>query len=173
MTSKIRTLRVEPLGSHHDRGAFSCGAEELDDYLRRRASQDQKRNVAQVFVTADEPGRRVIGFYTLSTLSIDLGHLPDDLARRLPKYSEIPAALLGRLAVDQNFQGQGVGEHLLIDALTRVCSVADDIAIFAVIVDARDSRAATFYEGYDFVRLPNSPHRLFLPTATIRRDSRE
>ncbi len=173
MTSRIGTINVEPLGTHHDRAAFSCGADELDDYLRRRAGQDQRRNVAQVFVVADDSGRRVIGYYTLSSLSIDLGQLPDDMIRRLPKYPEIPAALLGRLAVDRKFQGQGLGEHLLIDALTRVCSVAGDIGIFAVVVDAKDDLAAAFYESYDFARLPNSPHRLFLPTARIRLQATE
>ncbi len=168
MTERAGTPPVEPLGKHHDRAAFSCGVGELDDYLRRRAGQDQRRKISQVFVAVDGPAQRVVGFYTLSALSIDAGALPGEIARRLPKYSEIPAALLGRLAVDGEFQGRGLGEHLLMDALARVCGVAEEIAIFALIVDAKDEAAAAFYAAYDFARLPNSPHRLFLPTARIR-----
>ncbi len=92
--------------------------------------------------------------------------LPPDLRRRLPRYEAIPAALIGRLARDERVRGQGVGELLLADAIVRILSAAQSVAVFAIVVDAKDERAATFYEGYGFERFPTRPLRLFLPAST-------
>lgn len=156
---------IEPLGKHHDRARFSCGQPDLDDWFRLRASQDEKRNVARVFVAVDgELG--VVGFYSLSSLSLSLENLPEEIARKLPRYDAVPAALIGRLARDERVRGQGVGELLLADAVHRILGAGRSIAVFAIVVDAKDERAADFYEAFGFRPFPLRPKRLFLLTAT-------
>jgi ribosomal protein S18 acetylase RimI-like enzyme len=158
-------IRIEPLGKHHDRARFSCGQPDLDGWFRLRASQDEKRNVARVFVAVDsELG--VIGFYSLSSLSLLAEHLPEQVAHKLPRYDAIPAALIGRLARDERVRGQGVGELLLADAIHRVLEAGRSIAVFAIVVDAKDERAVAFYKAFGFQAFPLRPDRLFLPTAT-------
>lgn len=98
---------------------------------------------------------------------MELRDLPDEQARKLPRYPSVPAALLGRLAVDTRERGQRIGEHILMDALAKVLEQSATIATYALIVDAKDARAASFYARYDFIVLPSNPLRLFLPVATI------
>jgi GNAT superfamily N-acetyltransferase len=159
-------ILIEPLGKHHDRTRFSCGQPDLDEWFRLRASQDEKRNVARVFVAIDaELG--LVGFYSLSSLSLSLDSLPENVARKLPRYNAIPVALIGRLARDERARGLGIGELLLADAVRRVLDVSRAIAVFAIVVDAKDDRAARFYEAFGFQPFPLlRPRRLFLPTAT-------
>ena len=109
----------------------------------------------------------IAGFYTLSAISIEAQSLPPALAKKLPKYP-IPAALIGRLAIDSRHQGTGLGGFLLADALNRVIRASDAIAIYAVIVDAKNETAKKFYEKYGFQPFPQSPQRLFIPLATIQ-----
>jgi ribosomal protein S18 acetylase RimI-like enzyme len=152
---------VEPLGGWHDRAKFSCGHADLDDWFRRRAGQDERRNIARVFVAVhSELG--MVGFYSLGTFKVDLDELPEEIARRLPRYDGIPTALIGRLARDVRVRGQGVGEILLADALRRILNAARSLAVFAIMVDAKDDRAVAFYETYGFRRFPLRPNRLFL-----------
>jgi ribosomal protein S18 acetylase RimI-like enzyme len=156
---------IEPLGKHHDRAGFSCGQPDLDEWFRFRAGQDEKRNVARVFVAVDsELG--VLGFYSLSSLSLSLESLPEEIARKLPRYDAIPAALIGRLARDERARGRGLGEILLVDAIRRILEAGRAIAVFAIVVDAKDERAADFYRTFEFRPFPLQPNRLFLPTAT-------
>ena len=158
---------IEPLGNHHDRAAFSCGVAPLDDYLKRQARQERDRQVAAVFVMVGDTPETVAGYFTLSALSIELASLPAGLAKRLPRYPDVPAALIGRLAVDRRYQGRRLGELLLMDALHRVAVQSDVIGVYAAVVDAIDDRAAAFYESYGFMRFSGRRERLFLPTATI------
>ena len=161
-------LVVEPVGPHHDRASFSCGEPTLDDYIRRQASQDARRRVAQVFVTmGDRPGE-IVGYYTLSAASFEKDDLPKELAKRLPHYP-VPAAVIGRLAIDLRSQGHGLGETLLLDALRRVVRASDAIGVYAVVVDALHDRASAFYERYGFRSFPSSPRRLFLPLQTFEK----
>jgi len=157
----------EPLGRQPNRAAFSCGQEELDRYLRERAGQDQRRNVAACFVLVDRDEQALVGYYTLSAATIVATDLPDDFARRLPRYPNLPAILLGRFAVDSRYQGQRFAQRLLMDALLRAREAATQVAAVAVIVDAKDEAVASFYERYGFARLRDLPLRLFLPMATI------
>ncbi len=161
-------LTVEPLGPHHDRASFSCGEPSLDRYIRRQASQDARRRVARVFVASGGPSERIAGYYTLSAASFEKDNLPADLARRLPHYP-VPAAVIGRLAVDLRSQGSGLGEALLLDAIHRVVRAGDTIGVYAVVVDALHDRASAFYERYGFVPFPSQPLRLYLPLRAFER----
>jgi len=154
---------IEPLGKH-DRADFSCGAASPDDWFRQRASQDERRNIARVFVAVNGDGR-VVGFYSLSSFTITLTDLPPEQAKRLPRYDAIPAALIGRLARDLKVRGEGVGDLLLADAIRRVLDASRSLAIFAIVVDAIDERAAAFYRDFGFLPFPTRPLRLFMPAS--------
>lgn len=161
--------RVEPLGRQHDRSAFSCGTESLDRYLREQAGQDARKRVAAPFVLCEGSSNEVLGYYTLSALSIDVGAWPQEVARKLPKYPLVPTTLLGRLAVDTRLRGKGAGEHLLMDALRRALEASREVASVAVIVDAKDESAVAFYRHYEFISFADEPRRLFLPMAVIEK----
>jgi ribosomal protein S18 acetylase RimI-like enzyme len=158
-------LVIEPLGKQHDRTAFTCGQAELDDWFRRRASQDERRNVARVFVATDDT-LGLVGFYSLSSFTLAFEDLPDEIARKLPRYDSIPAALIGRLARDERARGRGLGELLLADAIRRILGAGKTLAVFAIVVDAKDARALGFYEGFGFRPFPLRPNRLFLLTSS-------
>jgi len=158
-------VRIDPLGKQHDRATFSSGQPDIDDWFRRRASQDERRNVARVFVAADDE-LGIIGFYSLSSYTLTLHDLPEDLARKLPRYDAIPAARIGRLGRDQRVRGQGMGELLLADAVRRILGAARSVAVFAIVVDAKDDTAAAFYRRFGFQPFPLHPRRLFLLTST-------
>src|SRR3990167_8758303 len=110
VNDRFSNLVIRPLDSNHDRAGFHCGVASLDNYIQKQARQDVKRRVSRVFVaTAAEQPNSIVGYYTLSTLSIELGQLPNALARKLPRHP-VPEALLGRLAVGQAAQRHGVGK---------------------------------------------------------------
>jgi len=161
-------FRVDLLGKAHDRSNFSCGAEVLDNYFKKYASQDVKKRFAVCFVLTPD-GKTVAGFYTLSQYSVELVRLPQEIATHLPKYPVVPATLIGRLAIDQAFRGKKLGEFLLLDALYRSLQQSKQIASYAVIVDAKDEAARSFYEHFQFIPLPDTPDRLFLPMKTIEK----
>jgi predicted GNAT family N-acyltransferase len=161
--------RVEALGKQHDRSGFTCGSEPLDRYLGVQAGQDARKRVAATFVLCEGESNKVIGFYTLSAVSVDIGAWPENVAKKLPRYPAVPATLLGRLAIDRKFQGKGASEHLLMDALHRSLQASRQVASVAVVVDPKDSRAAEFYKHYDFTPLADPPIRLFLPMSVIEK----
>jgi GNAT superfamily N-acetyltransferase len=156
----------EPLGGHR-RAAFSCGEEQLDRYFRERASQDQRRSVASCFVLVDRVDQTVAGYYTLSAAAVTTRELPETFAHRLPRYPNLPAILIGRLAVDRRYQGSGLGRRLLVDALVRARDVTSQVGAVVIIVDALHEEAARFYEGFGFTRFEGTPLRLFLPVADL------
>ena len=163
------TFAVEALARRHDRSRFDCGSEHLDRYIRQQASQDARRRVARVFVAVPEGGSEVAGFYTLGAASIERTALPpEEEARRLPRHP-VPVALIGRLAVDRRWGGRGLGSALLADAFRRVVRAGEALAVYAVIVDAKDAQAQAFYERFGFVRLPDAGRRLFYPVASAER----
>jgi ribosomal protein S18 acetylase RimI-like enzyme len=158
----------EPLGQRHDRAAFSCGVEALDKYLQKQASQDAKKHAAAPFVITPD-GKTISGYYTLSQYAIDLGDLPEEVTKKLPKYPAVSATLLGRLAVGNNFRGKGLGEKLLMDALYRSLKLSEQVASTGVVVDAKDESGRAFYKKYGFIELPKVNRRLFLPMGTIEK----
>ncbi|MBI2431856.1 MAG: GNAT family N-acetyltransferase [Candidatus Hydrogenedentes bacterium] len=158
---------MEALASSHDRTHFCCGQLQLDSYITDYAGQHARKNVGRTFV-AVRPGQKVVlGYYTLASSSVAFEHLPEQLKRKLPRYP-LPVALLGKLAVDQKVQGQGLGEFLLLDALHRCSAIAEQMALFAVEVHALDQAARNFYVKYGFQPFQEQPLHLFLPLDTIK-----
>lgn len=157
---------IEPLGKVHDRSAFTCGKPALDDFIRTRVSQYEKRRLGKTFVAVSEGEKRVIGYYTLAAGAVAFEHLPTEASRKLPKHP-IPVILLARLAVDQSAQGKRLGEGLLLDALERSRELSDNLGAHAVKVDALDDSAVAFYVKYGFAPLLDNPKHLYLPLATI------
>jgi len=158
-------FRVAPLDAAHDRTAFRSDSEPLNRYLREQVTQDIRRRVAACFVALSD--ERIAGYYTLASASVLLADLPVSTGKKLPRYPTVPAVRMGRLAVDQAFKGQGLGGALLADALHRAARA--EIAAFALMVDAKDEAAASFYRHHGFIALPDSALTLFLPLATVRR----
>ena len=157
---------IEPLGAHY-KAAFSSGNAALDRYLRQQASQDVRRLLASCFVAVEATNQDVAGYYTLAATSILAADLPMDFLARLPRYPVLPAALVGRLAIDGRFQRRGLGGALLADAALRV--LRGDTRAFALVVDAKDAAAAAFYHHHGFGPFAGRPLSLFLPLATARK----
>ncbi|HWB94786.1 MAG TPA: GNAT family N-acetyltransferase [Puia sp.] len=154
-----------PSDSSHKKENFNCGKLLLDAYLHKQAKQDVKRRLSACFILPD--GNDIKGYYTLSTASVERRLLPQEIIKKLPpSYSDLPAILLGRLAVNKSYQGQGLGELILMDALKRSYLTSMQVGSMAVIVDPLDKEAVKFYEKYDFISLPDSG-KMFLPMATL------
>jgi len=163
------SLLTEILSSAHNKKEFSCGKAMLNNYLHKQANQDMKRKLSACFVLEDEKTRLLKGYYTLANNSIPQSWIPTEFQKKLPKsYTSIPTTLLGRLAIDSRFQGQGLGKYLLIDALKRSFEMSKIIGSFAVVVDPLDKDAERFYSQYGFVVLPNSG-KMFLAMNTVKR----
>lgn len=160
-------LRVEALAAHHDRDAFTCGVDSLDRYLRAQAGQDVRRRANGVFIlVAADAVKIVLGYYTLCATSLPQGDVPAAARKHVPRYPLVSATLIGRLAVSQVRQGDGLGSLLLADAVQRACTSAEMVGSSMLIVDALNERAAAFYEGFGFQRLPESSRRV-LPMRSI------
>lgn len=162
-------LQIEALASHHDRDSFSCGVDSLDRYLRTQASQDVRRKANGVFILV-EPDKSdvVLGYYTLCATGVAQGDVPAVARKHVPRYPLVSATLVGRLAVSQARQGERLGAMLLADAVRRAYASAATVGSSMLVVDAISERAAAFYEGNGFVRLPDSL-RLVLPMHAIQR----
>lgn len=154
-------FRLEVLGPGHDRSAFSCGVEALDRYLASQASQDVRRRVSACFVAVEVTSGKVAGFYTLAAGSVPLNDLPPALTKRLPRYPSVPVARVGRLAIDKAFQGQKLGGALLADAAVR--AARSEVAVFALIVDAKDDKASSFYRHHGFESFGADVRQLVVP----------
>lgn len=157
---------IELLSKHHNRKLFSCGSENLDYYLQQHAGQEIRKYIATTFILTEKECFDAIGYYTLASIAVDAGELPHAIAKKLPKYTLLPATLLARLAVDKAHQGQRLGELLIVDALRRSVKSSKEIASMAVIVDAKCDKALNFYKHYGFIQFPSYKYKLFLPMAT-------
>ncbi len=161
---KAPSLILEPLNSDaatHDRAGFTCGDTALDQYLKTQAGQDMRRGFANVIVAVKPGESELCGYYTLSAASIDLTSLPDKLRNKLPRYGQVPAVLLGRLAVSQNLQGQGLGALLLADAVKR--SDRSELGWAVLLIKAKHEQAASFYHRFGFQSFAHD-HLLFWAT---------
>jgi predicted N-acetyltransferase YhbS len=160
------SVKIELLNPLLNKKDFSCGKEMLDNYLHTQASQDVKRKLCVVFVMVEDT--TIKGYYTLSNASIPAELMPEAIRKKMPgSYKALPVTLLGRLAVDAKFKGQGLGSILLIDALKRSFSVAgESLGSIGVVVDPLDEDAVTFYKKFGFILLPDSG-KMFMPMADV------
>lgn len=160
-------FQIAPLGAEHNRESFCCGEEALDRYFKTQATQDIRRRIANCFVAVETATGAAAAYYTLAAASIPLLDLPQEIAKRMPRYPTLPAVRIGRLAVDLKFQGRGLGGALLIDATRRCLQAAP--AIYALLVDAKHDKAAAFYQHYLFRPFIGQPRTLFLPLTTAQK----
>lgn len=153
-------FHIRPLDAAVNVDVFRCGEPALDTYIRRYASQDVRRGLTRVFAaTSAQALQQLAGFFTLSAGSVSATTLPGAMRRKLPNYP-VPVALLGRLAVDERFQGQGLGAILLADACLKVTQASAVLAVAGLVVDAKSEAAAAFYTHFGFIALPGDPGRL-------------
>lgn len=161
-------LKFEPLDRRrHNRSSFNCGRDSLDKYIRQQASQDLKKRVASVFVLIDDSNTNIIGYYTLSAYTIEITEMSEKFTKHLPRYPLLPATLLGRLAVDNNYQGKNFGKLILIDALKRALEKSIDVASIVMVAEALDEKAISFYQKYGFQLFKQDPMKLYLPMQLI------
>jgi ribosomal protein S18 acetylase RimI-like enzyme len=158
---------IEPLGSRHDRTAFHCGVDALDRYFQHQATQDIRRKVTSCFVAVTTEANRVAAYYTLAAGGVPLAEMPELLAKRLPRYPSVPIARLGRLAVDREYRGRQLGAALLWDAIER--AARSEVAVFAMVVDAKDAEAISFYRHHGFVAFGSLQNQLILPLGGLVR----
>ena len=159
-------FEIVPLGKQH-RSDFSCGSEALDRYFKTQVSQDIRRRVSACYVALETASDKIAGYYTLSAADISVSDLPSEMVRRLPRYPSVPAARIGRLAVDRRYRGRRLGGALLLKAAMR--AVRSEVAVFALVVDAKDEEASTFYRRHGFTAFGSSPLRLIAPIDTFRK----
>lgn len=159
---------IRRLDTAHDRAVFDCGQVMLNEWLRDRAGQFDRRDLSRTFVATRSGDARVVGYYAISTHRVVYESLPAAEAKGLPRL-DVPVVLLGRLAVDLTVQGQGLGALLLVDALRRSLHISEQIGIRAVEGDPIDESARNFYLKFGFRPLLDEPRHLFLPMHEIRR----
>ena len=155
---------VIPFDRSLDRASFNSGQPLLDRYFSEQVTQDAKRRLSKCFVAVSSSGE-VVGYYTLSAMSIALTDIEENLQKKLPRYPLLPAALLGRLAVSKQFQGKGLGGALVIDAAMRLDKAPT--AVFALLVDAIDQTAVRFYQRIGFTPFESAPQKLYMPLTTL------
>jgi GNAT superfamily N-acetyltransferase len=157
-------LHTVALNSSHKKNLFECEDSSLENYLKKQAGQDVKRQVAVCFILAGEDNA-IKGYYSLSADSVDRTLIPENFQKKLP-YKNLPVTLLGRLARDSNYKGQGIAELLLADALTRAYQASSTIGAWAVGTDPINEKARTFYENFGFISLESG--RMFISMETIK-----
>jgi GNAT superfamily N-acetyltransferase len=159
-----RLLPPEPLAEVHDCGNFRCGEASLDDWLKRRARANQASGASRTYVVCQD--NRVVGYYALASGAITVESAPGRFRRNMP--NPIPVAVLARLAVDQDWQGQGLGRALFRDAARRVAQAADAIGIRGIVVHAISEEARSFYLALGFDASPHEPMTLMVTLSDLR-----
>lgn len=160
---------IELLDKNYNRTSFDCGNESLNRYLQQTARQHNQKGISRTFVLTDASNIKdkiIIGFFSLSLCEIRSAKLPPSLAKKYPL--NVPGVKLARLAVDINWQGKGIGEILMIEAMNRAVIISDNAGVVGLFVDAKDERAKSYYTRYGFVSLEDNLLEMFLPLATIR-----
>jgi GNAT superfamily N-acetyltransferase len=161
-----REWHEEPIHKKHDRDAFDCGEEALNEFLRRYARKSHDLGGAKTFLAIDDADKGILGFYSLSPASVDYARTPE-IARRGSARHDVPGFRLARLAVDRKFQGQGLGGQLLLMAGRRCLAASAEVGGVVLVIDATNERVARWYAGYGAVPLLDAPLSLLLPLATI------
>lgn len=160
----LASFLILPLDGR-ERSGFVCASDLLTRYFHTQVTQDVRRRIAACYIAMHQASGTIAGFYTLSAADIPLTDLPSDLTKRLPRYPALPAARLGRLAVDHRFTGQKLGATLLADAVLR--AAASEVAVFAMVVDAKDAQAEAFYRHHGFATYGSAPGRLMAPLSGL------
>jgi ribosomal protein S18 acetylase RimI-like enzyme len=153
-------FRLEVLGANHARDGFACGVDALDGYFARQVTQDVRRRVSACYVAVEASTDKVAGYYTIAAGGVPLTDLSETLTKRLPRYPSVPVARVGRLAVDRAFHGQKLGGALLADAAIR--AMRSEVAVFALVVDAKDDAAEAFYRHHGFERFGTKARQLIV-----------
>ena len=161
----MNPFRIERLTKQHDRSVFNCGTEALNEYLKTRARKDQQRYFSTCYLAISNDTEQVAGFYSISASSIKLDLLSPTARKKLPRYDDVPVVRIGRLAIDKNFHGRGLGSALIYDAIKRV--IQSGIGVYAVVVDAKNDAAVAFYEHMGFQTLQDKDDILYLPIASV------
>lgn len=168
---------IEPFDPEkHDRNAFSCGIELVDNYFQKTANKLAKADNVRLYVMCDsDAGNAVIGFYTINAHAVHYRDLPKKFARSRPSHGSIPAAYISMIGRDRKYRGSGYGNDLLVDALKRIVGTADSLGIALVMLDVLDcgnadrvERRKALYESFGFAALPGQSLRLYLPISTAR-----
>jgi GNAT superfamily N-acetyltransferase len=169
MANSERRWNFLPIEKKYQKDSFDCGNQVLNEYLKKYARQNHQKGIAKTFVAVKELNAiKIDGYYTISASTIEYESFPESYQKKIPAYP-IPATLIGKLAVDNLVQGQGLGGELLADAIYRIVRVAQEIGIFAVRVDAIDLQAKEFYLKHEFIPFQDHELSLFLPLASIAR----
>ena len=161
-------MKIQLLEKKHNKASFDSETPLLDNYITKQASQDVKKHLTAVYVLSDETDK-VMGYYTLSSSSIPMENMPEDLIKKFPpSYTNLPVVLLGRLAVDKDSKKNGYGPHLLMDAMERTLALSTQLGVLALVVDPLHQKAAGFYARYGFITIPNTG-KMFISIETIRK----
>ena len=157
--------RLEPLAKSHPRRKFRCGEQAVDDWLRSKALQNQRKHLSATKSLLDSDDG-IAGFYTLATGQVDFNDLPAEITRKLPRRA-LPVAVLAWLGVSEDHQGEAIGRLLLAQALRDCFDAGRTFGFTAVILDCINDAAKAFYQKWDFAELPGHPYRLFLSWKTL------
>ncbi len=157
----------EPINKAHDREAFDCGDDALNEFLRRYARKSHERGGAKTFLAIDDTDKKtIVGYYSLSPASVDYAETPEIIRRGLGRH-DVPGFRLARLAVDRRFQGKGLGGQLLLAAGRHCLLAAAEVGGVVLVIDAKNERVAAWYASYGAVPLQDAPLTLLLPLATL------
>jgi len=160
--SKSSDIRPpEKLSEDHDLSPFDSGEPVLDDWLRRRALQNEESGASRTYVVC--AGKKVVGYYSLAVGAVAHAEAPGRVRRNMP--DPVPAMILGRLAIDKGYQGTGIGTGLLRDAVLRTIQAADIAGIRVILVHAISADAKRFYEKYGFIASPVDPMTVMITVA--------
>jgi GNAT superfamily N-acetyltransferase len=156
----------ESITRKHDRDAFDCGEEVLNEFLRRYARKSHERGGAKTFLAIDDGSEAILGFYSLSPASVEYARTPEIVKQGLSRH-DVPGFRLARLAVDRRFQGQGIGGQLLLAAGRRCLLAAAEVGGVVLVIDAKNESVAGWYASYGAMPLLDAPLALLLPLKTI------
>lgn len=168
-------IKIEPLDTaKHDRAAFSCGVDQIDNFFKRLANQQQKREFTKVWVAVSTDNESaVLGFYATNSHSIPTDDLPEKLRKGAPRQDRVGAAYISMVGVTADAQGTGIGTVLMIDALKRIATAATQVGIFTVVLDVVEDehteKRKAWYTKLGFLPFPSQPLRMFIPISTVRR----
>lgn len=174
MTGELqKNISFKPFDPNiHDRTAFCCGADQVDNFLKFTAKKHQKGNYTRVWVAVDDDDEsRILGFYAINAHSIEVGDLPEKYVKNAPNHGTVPAAYISVFGVDEKLQGKGLGQVLLADCLKRIALRSAEIGLNVVVLDVLEdenvNKRKKFYEKAGFMSFPSMALRMFLPVQTI------